>query len=255
MSRDLFLACWSFLFLILTLYLVGIVKLPEGYVKSKRITTRILGLVFFILSSYIISGIFGNRLPYLAAYLPPQQSTYFDIYSFTRKPFYSNDTKLQEDYGSVKYSDILELPHNMNGFFDYNEAKEYAQKTNKPMLLDFTGHGCVNCRDIEARVWSDEKVRDIINNKYVLVSLYVDDKTLLPEQSWFISQYDGRIKKTIGKQNADFQITRFNNNAQPYYLVINPFSEEIVYQPWGYELNVKKYIDNLNKGILIYYGK
>ena len=149
--------------------------------------------------------------------------------------------------------DILKLPYNLKGFFEYEEALTYSKKNNKPMLLDFTGHGCVNCRDIESRVWPDDRVRDYLNNKYVLVSLYVDDKTQLPEKDWYISSYDSKIKKTIGKQNADFQITRFNNNAQPFYVVIDPFSEKIVYQPWGYELNVESYISHLENGITKFY--
>ena len=88
-----------------------------------------------------------------------------------------------------------------------------------------------------------------------MISLYVDDKTILPEQSWYVSSYDGKVKKSLGKQNADFQITQFNNNAQPFYVVINPFSESIMIKPWGYELNIAKYIDNLNKGIDQYYDK
>ena len=93
------------------------------------------------------------------------------------------------------------------------------------MLLDFTGHGCVNCRDIESRVWPDERVRDYLNNKYVLVSLYVDDKTQLPEKIG-ISLAIQKLKDN-GKQNADFQITRFNNNAQPFYVVIDPFQKKL----------------------------
>ena len=155
-----------------------------------------------------------------------------DVYSFTRKPFYSNDTKLQDDYGSVKYSDILELPHNMNGFFDYDEAKEYAQKTNKPMLLDFTGHGCVNCRDIEARVWPDEKVRDIINNKYVLVSLYVDDKKELPEYEQLdVKRTSGigtRKLENYGHKWAHFQASYFGVNSQPFYLIMDPNTYQIL---------------------------
>lgn len=121
------------------------------------------------------------------------------------------------------------------------------------MLLDFTGHGCVNCRDIEARVWSEKIIRDILNNKYVLVSLYIDDKTMLPEHEWYISQYDGKIKKSIGKQNADFQITKFNNNAQPFYVVLNPYSENMIIDPIGYELNVKKHLGFLEQGLKKFY--
>ena len=156
-------------------------------------------------------------------------------------------------YDNIKFADIFELPHGLKGFFDFDEGMSYAKEVNKPVLLDFTGHGCVNCRDIEARVWPDQRVRDILNNDYVLVSLYVDDKTILSEENWYVSSYDGKVKKSIGRQNSDFQISRFQNNAQPYYVVINPFSDQIISPPWGYELNIEKYINNLKKGIDAFY--
>ena len=255
LNRDIFLLIWFTLFLILSLYLFGLIRLPDGYLKGKNLKIRFLGLLFSGLSIYLVSGLFGNRLPYLAAYLPPLQETYYDLNSLSRQSFYEDNNVYDKELSNVKYSEILKLPYNLKGFFDYQEALNYSKKNNKPMLLDFTGHGCVNCRDIESRVWPDDRVRDFLNNKYVLVSLYVDDKTKLSEKNWYVSKYDSKIKKTLGKQNADFQITRFNNNAQPFYVVIDPFSEKIVYKPWGYELDIDSYINHLRNGIKEFYGK
>ena len=255
LNRDIFLLIWFTLFLTLSLYLFGLIRLPDGYLKGKNLKTRFLGLLFSGLSIYLVSGLFGNRLPYLAAYLPPLQETYYDLNSLSRQSFYEDNNVYDKELSNVKYSEILKLPYNLKGFFDYQEALNYSKKNNKPMLLDFTGHGCVNCRDIESRVWPDDRVRDFLNNKYVLVSLYVDDKTKLSEKNWYVSKYDSKIKKTLGKQNADFQITRFNNNAQPFYVVIDPFSEKIVYKPWGYELDIDSYINHLRNGIKEFYGE
>ena len=255
LNRDIFLLIWFTLFLILSLYLFGLIRLPDGYLKGKNLKIRFLGLLFSGLSIYLVSGLFGNRLPYLAAYLPPLQETYYDLNSLSRQSFYEDKNVYDKELSNVKYSEILKLPYNLKGFFDYQEALNYSKKNNKPMLLDFTGHGCVNCRDIESRVWPDDRVRDFLNNKYVLVSLYVDDKTKLSEKNWYVSKYDSKIKKTLGKQNADFQITRFNNNAQPFYVVIDPFSEKIVYKPWGYELDIDSYINHLSNGIKEFYGE
>ena len=255
LNRDIFLLIWFTLFLILSLYLFGLIRLPDGYLKGKNLKIRFLGLLFSGLSIYLVSGLFGNRLPYLAAYLPPLQETYYDLNSLSRQSFYEDNNVYDKELSNVKYSEILKLPYNLKGFFDYQEALNYSKKNNKPMLLDFTGHGCVNCRDIESRVWPDDTVRDFLNNKYVLVSLYVDDKTKLSEKNWYVSKYDSKIKKTLGKQNADFQITRFNNNAQPFYVVIDPFSEKIVYKPWGYELDIDSYINHLSNGIKEFYGE
>ena len=253
LNRDIFLIIWSLLFLILALYLIGFIKLPDGFIKNKSYKTKALSALFGVLSIYFISGLFGNRLSYFAAYLPPVQSTYIDITSFSRKPFFDVERSLV--LRNVKYSDILKLPHNLQGFFDYDQAIQYAKKENKPVLLDFTGHGCVNCRDIESRVWPDERVRDYLNNKYVLLSLYVDDKTELSREQWYTSKYDSKIKKTLGKQNADFQITRFNNNAQPFYVILDPFSGKVIYKPWGYELDIENYLSHLSNGIKIFYDR
>ena len=255
LSRDIFLIIWCVLFLVLSLYLLGLLKLPDGYLKNQGYRVRIIAILFLTFSLYLSTGLFGNRLSYFAAYLPPLQTNYFDLKSFSYKPFFEESKNYDEDLSNVKYSDILKLPYNLKGFFDYNEALNYAKKKNKPILLDFTGHGCVNCRDIESRVWPDGRVRDFLNNKYVLLSLYVDDKTILPENEWYKSTYDSKIKRTIGRQNADFQITRFNNNAQPFYVVIDPFSESIVYKPWGYELNIENYISHLDNGINEFYAR
>ena len=255
LSRDMFLIIWCVLFLVLSLYLLGLVKLPDGYLKNQGYRVRITAIFFLAFSLYLSTGLFGNRLSYFAAYLPPLQTNYFDLKSFSYKPFFVESKNYDEDLSNVKYSDILKLPYNLKGFFDYNEALNYAKKKNKPILLDFTGHGCVNCRDIESRVWPDGRVRDFLNNKYVLLSLYVDDKTILPENEWYKSTYDSKMKRTIGRQNADFQITRFNNNAQPFYVVIDPFSEGVVYKPWGYELNIENYISHLDNGINEFYAR
>ena len=253
LNRDIFLIIWSLLFLILALYLIRLIKLPDGFIKNKSYKTKALSALFGVLSIYFISGLFGNRLSYFAAYLPPVQSTYIDITSLSRKPFFDDESG--SVLRNVKYSDILKLPHNLQGFFDYDQAIQYAKKENKPVLLDFTGHGCVNCRDIESRVWPDERVRDYLNNKYVLLSLYVDDKTELSREQWYTSKYDSKIKKTLGKQNADFQITRFNNNAQPFYVILDPFSGKVIYKPWGYELDIENYLSHLSNGIKIFYDR
>ena len=169
-----------------------------------------------------------------------------------RIPFYTNN-RLSQFNDDIKYSTLFKFPHDLNGFFDYKEALSFAKEVNKPLLLDFTGHGCVNCRDIESRVWSDEGIRKILNNDYVLVSLYVDDKTILPEQDWYISDYDNKVKKSIGKQNADLQITKLNKNAQPFYIIIDPYSEQNINNPFGYDLSIENNKNFLINGLSKYY--
>ena len=246
MDRDIFLFIWIVIFSSMAFYLLNVLKSSINVISKYFAVT-----ISLIIPIYLATGLFGNRLVNLSAYLPPQKSTYINIYSLKRVPFYKSDTS--DIYGNIKYSELFKFPYDLKGFFDYEESILFAKKVNKPILLDFTGHGCVNCRDIESRVWSDESIRNILNNDYILVSLYVDDKILLPEKDWYISSYDNKTKKTIGKQNADFQITRFNNNAQPFYVALNPYTEEVIGKPFGYDLNIKNNIDFLKNNLSIYY--
>ncbi|MDP4185603.1 MAG: thioredoxin family protein, partial [Bacteroidota bacterium] len=147
-----------------------------------------------------------------------------------------------------KYGDFLHLPHGLHGFFDYEQGLAYAKQQNKPVFIDFTGHGCVNCREMEARVWSDPRVLKMLKNDFVVIALYVDDKTELPEKEWVKSTYDGKIKKTLGKKYADFQTSRFGVNSQPYYVLLDYDQSQLV-PAKTYDLNPDNFIDFLNKGL------
>ncbi len=127
---------------------------------------------------------------------------------------------------NAKYSDFLELPHGLQGFFEYNEALAYAKSVGKPLFVDFTGHGCVNCREMEARVWSDPRVLKLFKEKFVMLALYADDKKEADEKDW-VTNESGRVLKSIGKINSHLAMTKFNVNAQPYYAILNPFTERI----------------------------
>jgi thiol:disulfide interchange protein DsbD len=146
-----------------------------------------------------------------------------------------------------KYSDFLHFPHGIKGYFDYDQALSCAKEKNKPIFIDFTGHGCVNCREMEARVWSDPEVLRLLKNEFIVLALYVDDKTELPESEWYTSAYDNKIKKTIGKQNADLQIRKFNNNAQPFYIIMD-HDEELLLEPKSYDLSISNFIEFLKAG-------
>jgi thioredoxin-related protein len=146
-----------------------------------------------------------------------------------------------------KYDDFLHLPHGLNGYFDYDQAIACARQQNKPLFIDFTGHGCTNCREMEANVWSDPQVLQRLREDYVVVALYVDDKTELPEGEWFTSSYDKKVKKTIGKQNADLQITNLKNNAQPFYVLVGK-DEHVLVSPYGYHLDPENFTRFLDSG-------
>ena len=124
---------------------------------------------------------------------------------------------------------------------------EAAKKVNKPVFINFTGHSCSNCREMEARVWSDPAVLSRLQNDYVMLALYVDDKTELPEADWYTSAYDGKIKKSIGAQNADLQITKFNNNAQPHYCLVDSNGNLLV-APKNYDRSIENFVAFLDAG-------
>jgi thiol:disulfide interchange protein DsbD len=145
-----------------------------------------------------------------------------------------------------KYADFLHFPHGIQGYFDYKQALAAAQKQGKPLFIDFTGHGCVNCREMEARVWSDPQVLQRLKEDFVMVALYIDERYELPEAEWYVSDYDGKEKKTIGKQNADFQITKFNNNAQPYYVILD-HNEELLVKPKAYDTSILNFVSFLEE--------
>ncbi|MHA8066071.1 cytochrome c biogenesis protein CcdA [Aquirufa sp. ROCK2-A2] len=247
LDREIFLAIWIAIFGALTLYLFGKISLPHDGPSGKLSVPRTLiatAVLAFVV--YLIPGMFGAPLKGLSGWLPPMGTQDFKGNS--------NESSAQEKPNTaVKYGDFLKLPLGLNGFFDYEEAKAYAVKVGKPMFIDFTGHGCVNCRKMEENVWSDPQVLSILRNEYVVVALYCDDKTELPKDKWYVSKDDGQEKKTLGDQNLDFQITRFNSNAQPHYVLMDPRKDlQALQKPVAFDLDVTHFVDFLNKGIAAY---
>lgn len=259
LDRDIFLAIWIMTFTFLGLYLLGKIRLPHDSPTDKIGVGRMMVALFtFIFVIYLIPGMFGAPLKALSGYLPPQNSHDFDLAQIIRNNGGGTGGSGVENAGTLcdlpKHAELLHLPHGLVGYFDMDQAKACSEETGKPIFVDFTGHGCVNCREMEANVWSDPRVLQILREEYVIVALYVDDKTELPEGDWYTSKYDNKVKKTIGKQNADLQIVQFNNNAQPYYCLLDSDGELLV-TPKAYDLKIQNFIDFLNKGIEEFHKK
>jgi thiol:disulfide interchange protein len=238
LDRDIFLVIWIVIFGALGLYLLGKIRLPhDDKVEHIGVPRLLLALFTLMFTLYMIPGLFGAPLKYLSGYLPPLTTQQFKI---------GGGTSTSESAArSVKYGDLLHIPYGIEGYFDYEEALAAAKKEGKPLLIDFTGHGCVNCRKMEENVWSDPQVLARLKNDFVMVALYIDERLELPENEWYTSSYDGKVKKTLGKQNADFQITRFNNNAQPYYVILD-HQEKLVAKPRGYNSDIPEFIEFLD---------
>ena len=245
LDREIYLALWIAIFTLLSFYLLGTFRMPGD---SKAKNTSVLGLILAIISFsfvfYLIPGLFGAPLKGMSGYLPPISGQDFNISSSSQTILKNNLSGLCEE---PKYSDFLELPHGLSGYFDLTQAKECARATGKPIFIDFTGHGCVNCREMEARVWSDSRILKRLSENFIVVALYVDDKTSLPQNQWYESSYDGKTKKTIGKQNADLQITQFKNNAQPLYIIMNA-EGRLLADPIAYNLDIPSFLSFLDLG-------
>jgi thiol:disulfide interchange protein DsbD len=186
----------------------------------------------------------GAPLNALSGYLPPIQSQ--DFVMGSSSAIVSDAAPKQ----GVKYGDVLELPHGLEGFFDLDEAEAYAAKVGKPLFVDFTGHGCVNCREMESRVWSDPRVLELLREKYVIVALYADDKLKVDEADW-VTTDAGKVLKTLGKINSYYALKTYGVNAQPYYVLQGRDGKPLV-EPRGYDLDVEAFIDFLNRGVEAY---
>lgn len=254
LDREVYLALWIVIFALMGIYLLGKIKFAhDSDVKHVSVGRLFLAIITFSFVMYMIPGMFGAPLKALSGYLPPESSLDFDLTRIIAENgggngAAANDKELCE---KPKYADFLHLPHNIKGYFDYEQALRCAKQQNKPLFIDFTGHGCVNCREMEANVWSDPQVLKKLKEEFIVVALYVDDRKELPESEWITSKVDKKVKNTIGKKFADFQIDRFKTNSQPYYVLLDN-NGELLRKPSAYDLKVENFIKFLDEGIAEY---
>ncbi len=246
LDREIYLGIWIVIFTLMGFYLLGKLKFShDSDIKFVSVPRLMLAIASFSFVVYMIPGMFGAPLKAISGYLPPQTTQDFDISAIVRDQ--SGSANKNELCEAPKYAEKLHLPHGLKGYFDFEQGLACAKEQNKPIFIDFTGHGCVNCREMEANVWSDPRVQKILREDYVIIALYVDDKQTLPESDWITSSYDGKVKKTLGKKYADFQITRFGVNAQPYYVLLDK-AEDTLVEPRAYDLNADAFVEFLENG-------
>lgn len=247
LDREVYIAIWIVIFTLMGLYLLGKIKFAyDSEVKYLKVPRMFMAVITFAFVIYLIPGMVGAPLKALSGYLPPQSTHDFNLVKLIRG---ETEPSICE---APKYADKLHLPHGLHGYFDYFQALKCSQEQNKPIFLDFTGHGCVNCREMEANVWSDPAVLKILQEDYIILAMYIDDKEIeVPESDWFTSSSDGEVKKMLGKQNADIQIVNFIKNSQPYYVLID-YKGNVLTEPRVYDLDVDEFVDFLKKGKLEY---
>ena len=221
LDRETFLALWIVIFALLGFYLLGKIKFPHDDDDNKVGVTRFfMALISFAFAVYMVPGLWGAPLKAVSAFAPPMQTQDFNLYK--------NEVHAKFD--------------------DYDLGMEYARLNGKPVMLDFTGYGCVNCRKMEAAVWTDPKVSDLINNDYVLITLYVDNKTPLTEPVKIIENGTERTLRTVGDKWSYLQRVKFGANAQPFYVLLDNQGKPLN-KSYAYNEDIPKYIEFLQTGL------
>lgn len=243
LEREVFIAIWIGIFLALTLYLFGKFSTPhDSPVPFLSVGRMLLGVLTLCFTIYLTPGLWGAPLKLISGFPPPL--------NYSESPFGFGGS------GSAGGTDTAKLPegakftvHNIVAFTDYDKGLAYAKEVGKPVMLDFTGHACVNCRKMEEYVWSDPEVLSILKNEVVLISLYCDEKKDLPANEQFISKYTGREITSVGQKWSDFEVGRYKTNARPYYVLMG-LDEQNLNDPMGYSTpDAKEYAQWLRAGI------
>ena len=230
-DREVYLALWIVIFGLLGLYLIGKIKFShDSKLEYLSVPRTIISILVFTFVVYMIPGMWGAPLKAISAFLPPIGTQDFDLSAGVAAS--SSPAGASTDASSRKHYMYFHSKASFKGidpYYDYQEALEASKAQNKPVLVDFTGWNCVNCRKMEAEVWSVPKIKELINSEFILVELYVDDKVLqLDESEQYVSSKTGKKINTVSKRNADFQITRFNSNSQPLYALVDSDGELLV---------------------------
>ncbi len=242
LKYELFMALWILVFLGMAAYLFGFIKFPhDSPIKKLSLTRKAFGTLALVIVAYLGYGFTinpatanYNALSLMSGLAPPAHYNFFLT------------TQQVDPVIKAKYPSYQKCANNINCFKDYYEGLSYARETGKPMLIDFTGHGCVNCRKTEEHIWVDPSIRKNLNDDVVLVSLYVDDDKKLP--STLVSKSRGNKIRNVGNLWADFQIVNFEQNSQPLYVMVDPGSEQVLTQPRPFKEGIKGYQDFLDCG-------
>ena len=254
LDREIYLALWIAIFTLMGLYLIGKLKFKhDSELKYLSVGRLVLAIIVFAFVAYMIPGLWGAPLKGLSGYMPPIQSQDFVLGAYTgptTSQVYT-DTNASASAQSKKYADFLApLPYGIDGYYHYGQAMDAAVREGKPLFIDFTGHGCVNCREMEQRVWSDPTVQELLRNEFVVVSLYGDDKKNVPEEDW-VTLPNGKVLKGLGRINSNFMAEQYGVNAQPAYIIVDHTGTPMM-PVRGYNLNVEEYITFLRNGIAAY---
>jgi thiol:disulfide interchange protein len=246
-DREVFLSLWIVIFVLMGLYLLGKLKFSHDsdlpYVSVPRLFLAILSFSFVV---YMVPGLWGAPVSVLSGLAPPMNTQDFILNANTGG---THSTGSEGFPDQVKYSGVLHAPVGFQPFFDLDEGLAYAKKVNKPVLIDFTGHACVNCRKMEDNVWVKPEVGNLIRDKYVLIQLYVDERGIkMPAEKVHYSEILRRKTDDLGYWNGDFQASRYGSNSQPFYVLTGHDLVPLV-KPQGAVFDAKEYAEYLQSGL------
>lgn len=240
LSRDMFLAIWIVLAILLGLYILGKIRFAhDSVVEHVSFQRIVLAGASFVFALYLFTGFFNRPLDLLSSLLPPKV-TYENNITTTAQ-------QLNRLCNTPKYSDFLHLPYGLQGYFDLEEGLKCAKQQNKPVLLDFKGHACSNCKVMEASVFSDKRVQQILNDSYVIIALYIDDKKALADSEQYVSKISGNKITTIGEKNYEYQVNAYKTNTQPYFVVLDVNGNPLT-KPVGFIKEPDTFIKFLEEG-------
>lgn len=252
LDREVYLAFWIVIFAMLGFYLLGKLSFKgDDEVKEIGVVRLFLAIFDFAFVIYMIPGMFGAPLNAIAGYLPPMDTQDFNIERSIIEHAGSGESTIQMGKlpADRKYADQLHMPTGFEGFYDLDEAKAWAKKENKPIFIDFTGRNCNNCREMEQVVWADRNAKKLLNEEFVMVALYADMNSIeLPEDEW-VTDKDGRVLKTLGRRNLNYESVNFNNNAQPFYVIIDCEGNVLTKNNFSYQKDAAKFCEFLNEGV------
>jgi len=245
-DREIFLTLWIVIFILMGLYILGKIKFSHDsdvpYVSVPRLFFAIFSLSFAV---YLVPGLWGAPVNILSGIAPPLNTQDFILGGQSAAP-----SAASADFPpAVKYNDVLHPPHGFNAFFDLDEGLAFAKKVNKPVLIDFTGHACVNCRKMEDKIWIDPEVGHLIKDEYVLIQLYVDERSVkMPAEKVHYSKILRTTTDDLGRWNGDFQAATYNSNSQPFYVLGGHDLVPLV-TPQGAIFEAKEYAAYLQSGL------
>ena len=249
LDRDVFLVIWIVIFSMLGYYLLGKLKFSHDSVLQFISVPRLFfAIASFCFALYMVPGLWGAPLKALSGFIPPSTTQDFNLdnlqYSIGNSSPIS--TNKGNSFAPKKYIDKLSVPFGLTAYFDLEEGMAAAKAFNKPVMLDFTGHSCANCRKMEEQVWKNDEVLKRIKENFVLISLYVDEPTELPISEQY-SGYQAQKITTVGEKNLDYEITKFGLNAQPLYMFLNLKGNPLSETRYGYDASISKFIAHLDK--------